>query len=39
VSVFASGPGSDMFRGVYNSIDIFFKLADALALGRTSKSD
>ncbi|KAL0954950.1 hypothetical protein HGRIS_003883 [Hohenbuehelia grisea] len=32
VSVFASGPGSDAFRGVYNSIDIFFKMADALGL-------
>ncbi|KAK0204878.1 alkaline-phosphatase-like protein [Desarmillaria ectypa] len=36
VSVFANGPGSEAFRGVYNSIDIFFKIADALALGRTS---
>ncbi|KAH8103937.1 alkaline-phosphatase-like protein [Cristinia sonorae] len=35
VSVFANGPGSEAFRGVYNSIDIFFKIADALALGRT----
>ncbi|TFK40421.1 alkaline-phosphatase-like protein [Crucibulum laeve] len=33
VSVFANGPGSEAFRGVYNSIDIFFKIADALALG------
>ncbi|KAJ8503406.1 hypothetical protein ONZ45_g10884 [Pleurotus djamor] len=32
VSVFASGPGSEAFRGVYNSIDIFFKMADALGL-------
>ncbi|KAF5367547.1 hypothetical protein D9758_003660 [Tetrapyrgos nigripes] len=32
VSVFASGPGSEAFRGVYNSIDIFFKIADALGL-------
>ncbi|KAF7424514.1 hypothetical protein PC9H_009821 [Pleurotus ostreatus] len=32
VSVFANGPGSEAFRGVYNSIDIFFKLADALGL-------
>ncbi|KAF9042642.1 alkaline phosphatase [Hymenopellis radicata] len=29
------GPGSEKFRGVYNSIDIFFKMADALALGAT----
>jgi len=35
VSVYATGPGSEAFRGVYNSIDIFFKIADALALGRT----
>ncbi|KAG6862573.1 hypothetical protein C0995_000122 [Termitomyces sp. Mi166 len=33
VSVFANGPGADAFRGVYNNIDIFFKIADALALG------
>ncbi|KAL1739884.1 alkaline phosphatase [Schizophyllum fasciatum] len=33
VSVFASGPGSESFRGVYNNIDIFFKIAGALALG------
>ncbi|KAG5645932.1 hypothetical protein DXG03_004721 [Asterophora parasitica] len=33
VSVFANGPGSEAFRGVYNNIDIFFKIADALALG------
>ncbi|KAF8149998.1 alkaline-phosphatase-like protein [Crassisporium funariophilum] len=39
VSVFANGPGSEAFRGVYNSIDIFFKIADALALGRTSSRD
>lgn len=36
VSVFASGPGASNFRGVYNSIDIFFKIADVLNLGRTS---
>ncbi|KAJ8472613.1 hypothetical protein ONZ45_g16588 [Pleurotus djamor] len=33
VSVFASGPGGEAFRGVYNSIDVFFKMADALGLG------
>ncbi|KAG6817664.1 hypothetical protein H0H87_005421 [Tephrocybe sp. NHM501043] len=33
VSVFANGPGAETFRGVYNNIDIFFKIADALALG------
>ncbi|TRM64227.1 alkaline phosphatase [Schizophyllum amplum] len=36
VSVFASGPGSEAFRGVYNNIDIFFKLAGALALGSSA---
>ncbi|KAF5382183.1 hypothetical protein D9615_004372 [Tricholomella constricta] len=33
VSVFANGPGGKAFRGVYNNIDIFFKIADALGLG------
>ncbi|RDB25842.1 Alkaline phosphatase H [Hypsizygus marmoreus] len=37
VSVFANGPGSEAFRGVYNSVDIFFKIADALALGSNSR--
>ncbi|KAF8071924.1 alkaline-phosphatase-like protein [Lyophyllum atratum] len=37
VSVFANGPGASAFRGVYNNIDIFFKIADALALGSPSK--
>ncbi|KAL0577138.1 hypothetical protein V5O48_004852 [Marasmius crinis-equi] len=37
VSVFASGPGSERFRGVYNNIDIFFKIADALGLGADAK--
>jgi hypothetical protein len=54
--VFANGPGSEAFRGVYNSVEyviftstsesaspssdhwfyhsIFFKIADALALGK-----
>ncbi|KAF9048662.1 alkaline phosphatase [Panaeolus papilionaceus] len=32
VSVFANGPGSEAFRGVYNSPEIFFKIADALGL-------
>lgn len=35
VAVFASGPGAQAFAGVYNSIDIFFKIADALDLGKT----
>ncbi|PFH53031.1 hypothetical protein AMATHDRAFT_172594 [Amanita thiersii Skay4041] len=34
VSVFANGPGADEFRGVYNNIDIFFKIADVLGLGK-----
>ncbi|KAF9468034.1 alkaline phosphatase [Collybia nuda] len=37
VSVFANGPGSETFRGVYNNIDIFFKIADALALGSSGR--
>ncbi|KAH9481356.1 Alkaline phosphatase H [Psilocybe cubensis] len=36
VSVFANGPGSEAFRGVYSAVDIFFKMADALALGRAN---
>ncbi|KAI0310610.1 alkaline-phosphatase-like protein [Amylostereum chailletii] len=35
VAVYANGPGSEAFRGVYNSVDIFFKIADALGLGQT----
>jgi len=34
VAVFASGPGAQTFAGVYNSIDVFFKIADVLDLGR-----
>ncbi|KAF8638298.1 hypothetical protein AX17_002318 [Amanita inopinata Kibby_2008] len=34
VPVFANGPASETFRGVYNNVDIFFKIADALALGQ-----
>lgn len=33
VPVFASGPGNEVFRGVYNNIEIFYKMADALGLG------
>jgi len=33
VSVFANGPGHETFRGVYNSVDVFFKIANALGLG------
>ncbi|RXW18530.1 hypothetical protein EST38_g7321 [Candolleomyces aberdarensis] len=38
VPVYAKGPGSEAFRGVYNSVDIFFKIADTLGLGDTRKS-
>ena len=34
VPVFAMGPCSDLFSGVYNSIDVFFGMADCLGLGR-----
>ncbi|KXN93363.1 Alkaline phosphatase, partial [Leucoagaricus sp. SymC.cos] len=33
VSIFAHGAGAEAFRGVYNNIDIFYKVADALGLG------
>ncbi|KAF6755465.1 alkaline-phosphatase-like protein [Ephemerocybe angulata] len=36
VPVYAKGPGAETFRGVYNSVDIFFKIADALALGKAN---
>ena len=32
VAVFASGPASELFAGVYNSVDIFFKLFSAMEL-------
>lgn len=35
VPVYAHGPGSEEFRGVYNNIDIFYKMADVLGLGDT----
>ena len=34
VPVFASGPCQEMFGGVYNSIDIFFGMANCLGLSR-----
>ncbi|KAM0756285.1 protein tyrosine phosphatase [Meredithblackwellia eburnea MCA 4105] len=34
VPVYAWGPGSELFRGVQNSVDIAFKIAQALDLGR-----
>ncbi|PFH53032.1 hypothetical protein AMATHDRAFT_1757 [Amanita thiersii Skay4041] len=39
VSVFANGPGSEAFRGVYNNIEIFFKMASALGLGKDVDRD
>lgn len=36
--MFANGPGHEAFRGVYNSVDIFFKIADALGLGKEEHS-
>jgi hypothetical protein len=38
VAVYANGPGSEAFRGVYSAIDIFFKMADALGLATYSNS-
>lgn len=34
VPVFAVGPGSELFGGVYNNIDIFFKIAQNLGLAQ-----
>ncbi|KAF2867934.1 alkaline-phosphatase-like protein [Massariosphaeria phaeospora] len=34
VPVFAMGPCQDLFGGVYNSIDIFFGMAECFGLGR-----
>lgn len=34
VPVFARGPGSTAFTGVYNNIEIFYKISQALGLGR-----
>ncbi len=36
VPVFAMGPCQDIFGGVYNSIDIFYYLAECLGLSRSS---
>ncbi|KAG7089490.1 hypothetical protein E1B28_011170 [Marasmius oreades] len=33
VSVFAWGPGHEVFRGAYSNVEIFFKIADSLGLG------
>lgn len=34
VPVFAQGPCQEMFGGVYNNIDIFFRMAECLGLAR-----
>jgi len=34
VPVFAQGPCSEKFAGVYNNIDIFFNMAECLGLAR-----
>jgi alkaline phosphatase len=37
VPVFAMGPCQELFGGVYNSIDIFFSMAECLGLSDTKK--
>jgi alkaline phosphatase len=37
VPVFAQGPCQELFGGVYNSIDIFFNMAECLGLAETKK--
>ncbi|KAK1923210.1 alkaline phosphatase [Papiliotrema laurentii] len=36
VPIYAFGPGHELFRGILNSPDIAFKMAEALDLGKTS---
>jgi alkaline phosphatase len=36
VPVFAQGPCSEIFGGVYNSIDVFYKMAECLGLSRSN---
>ena len=38
VPVYAWGPGHELFRGIQNSVDIAFHIANALALGRTENA-
>lgn len=38
VPVFAMGPCSENFGGVYNNIDIFFSMAECLGLARGSSA-
>lgn len=37
VAVFAKGPCQDLFGGVYNSIDIFYGMAECLGLSRLTE--
>ena len=37
VTVWAQGPCSEIFGGVYNSIDVFFKMAECLGLSEVKK--
>ncbi|KAJ5567229.1 hypothetical protein N7535_006535 [Penicillium sp. DV-2018c] len=39
VPVFARGPCQELFGGVYNSIDIFFNMAECLGLSETKRVD
>jgi alkaline phosphatase len=39
VPVFAQGPCQELFGGVYNSIDIFYHMAECLGLSRTSDDE
>ena len=39
VAVFARGPCQDIFGGVYNSIDIFFHMANCLGLSRSAPEE
>ncbi|KAJ5112152.1 hypothetical protein N7532_000197 [Penicillium argentinense] len=39
VPVFAQGPCQELFGGVYNSIDIFFNMAECLGLAETKGDD
>lgn len=37
VPVFAMGPCQEMFGGVYNNVDIFYKMAECFGLGLPSE--
>jgi hypothetical protein len=39
VPVFAQGPCQELFGGVYNSIDIFYHMAECLGLSRSSDDE